>query len=95
MPARRQEVKLQSLSLAVIFFIKSFFGSTPNGETFWTVDLSGARINIPVLNTPVNDGRKLKEMFLASKGKPIKCSLVSQVEIIPDATGKNVIGSIT
>jgi Iap family predicted aminopeptidase len=82
-------------ALAVVFFIKSFFGSTPNGETFWTIDLSGARINIPVLNTPVNDGRKLKEMLLASKSKPIQCSLVSQIEIIPDARGKNVIGSIT
>ncbi len=80
---------------AVIFFNKSFFGETPNGDAFWTFALSGVRLDIPVLNTPVNDGRKLKEMVLASKTNSVSGTLISEAEIIPGARGKNVIGRIT
>ncbi len=79
---------------AVVFFNKSYFGKTPNGEAFWTFDLSGVRLDIPVLNTPVNDGRKLKEVLLSSKAEPVTGTLISEAEIIPDAHGRNVIGRI-
>ncbi|MEI7638542.1 MAG: hypothetical protein WCJ37_14625 [Syntrophus sp. (in: bacteria)] len=59
-------------AVAVVFFNKSYFGKSPHGEAFWVINLTGAKMNIPVLNTPVNDGRKLKAMILAEKELPLK-----------------------
>ena len=81
-------------AVAVVFFNKSYFGKPPNGEAFWVVDLNGAKMHIPVLNTPVNDGRKLKEMILAAKSRSVPGTLISHVDVIPDGKGKNVVGSI-
>lgn len=79
---------------AVVFFNKSYFGKPPNGEAFWVFDLTGAKMHIPVLNTPVNDGRKLKAMILAAKSQAVQGSLISHVDIISEAKGKNIVGSI-
>ena len=81
-------------AVAVVFFNKSYFGKPPDGEAFWVINLTGAKMDIPVLNTPVNDGRKLKEMILAAKGQAVTGELISHVDIIPEGKGKNVMGSI-
>ncbi|MFA6412558.1 MAG: M28 family peptidase [Syntrophales bacterium] len=81
-------------AVAVVFFNKSYFGKPPHGEAFWVINLTGAKMNIPVLNTPVNDGRKLKAMILVEKSQAVPGTLISHADIIPDGKGKNVIASI-
>jgi Iap family predicted aminopeptidase len=81
-------------AVAVVFFNKSYFGKPPNGEAFWVINLSGAKMHIPVLNTPVNDGRKLKKMILEAKSQAVPGTLISHVDVIADGKGKNVVGSI-
>lgn len=67
-------------AVAVVFFNKSYFGKPLNGEAFWVINLSGAKMHIPVLNTPVNDGRKLKEMILSAKSQAVQGTLISHIE---------------
>jgi len=73
---------------AVVFFNKSYFGKPPNGEAFWVINLNGAKMHIPILNTPVNDGRRLKAMILAAKNQAIPGTLISHVDIIAEGKGK-------
>ncbi len=81
-------------AVAVIFFNKSYFGKPPHGEAFWVINLNGAKMHIPVLNTPVNDGRKLKAMIMAAKNQAVQGALISHVDIISEGKGKNIVGTI-
>jgi len=79
-------------AIAVIYYNANYYAQDASGEAFYQPALSGSDTpTIPVMNTPINYGKKLQAML--EKG-PVRAKLTSDVQNYPNATGANVIATI-
>jgi len=76
----------------VIYFMTNAYGSDPSGMAEFVADWSGKYPDVPVWSMAQKEGFELAEL---AENENLTVTAMSDGNLIPDATGRNVIAKIT